>query len=466
MKKILIISSLIFFTFEVVNPCTIGVISPWATDDGCPILFKNRDTVNSSQEVHFIRGERFCFIALSDAGDTTDAYAGINEAGFAIANSDVHNLPDTVSASTYLDGDLMFDALSICANADDFEALLDSTNSLPRGWCANYAVIDAEGNARVYEVSYSYYSVFDATDAGFLVRTNFAVSGTDTGRAGQFRYMRARDILESAEVISERFILQNLVRDIASEELNPYPLPFEGSYASLPYGYVPTIHTIDKYYTRAAVVINSGVMWTLLGEPIFAVAVPLWVLPVPDEVDGYSGSLLCEQAVAFQNIARNLYGNFTAVNSFAVCELLSHNLGIENWLIDSVKSLSDEIIPPESLEEVEDNLVREAYIRYSSLMPVFAQEYQMLEPALSLEAYPSPFNDECVIYYSISGCMNSSPRMEIFNIRGEKVDEIPVLAIPGGHKFIWQPDNLPSGVYLLRLSTNKSSLSKKVVYLK
>ena len=66
-----------------------------ATSAGGPLLWKNRDTGTLSNKVILVTEQPYSFLALVDADDTAGraAWAGVNAAGFAIANSASYNLP-------------------------------------------------------------------------------------------------------------------------------------------------------------------------------------------------------------------------------------------------------------------------------------------------------------------------------------------------------------------------------------
>ena len=71
---------------------------------------------------------------------------------------------------------------------------------------------------------------------------------------------------------------------------------------------------------------------------------------------------------------------------------------------------------------------------------------------------------------------NGNPEIEIFDINGRLVDNIPIArgnSAPANREYIWQPDqSLGSGVYLVRARFDRltdrgeESVTKRVVYLK
>lgn len=276
---------------EPVESCTIGVAIGKACRDFRPLLWKNRDSDYQENEVAFFIGKVGDFIGIINKNDTTQVWAGINSVGFAIINAEALDLEgDSVDTEGYF----MKRALSECASVPAFEALLQQTNKAPgRGTKANFGVIDALGNAAIFEVGNTTYQKFDAADpqvapSGFIIRTNFSFTGTGEGY-GTERYHRARSLFEAATEqnnLSYRFILRKSARDLVTPSINPYPLPLKYQYNNLPEGFIDTNNSINRFRTVCCTVFHGVVrnenprlstMWCILGEPIFGIAIPLWV---------------------------------------------------------------------------------------------------------------------------------------------------------------------------------------------
>ena len=128
--------------------CTIGVVSGRATEDGRAVLWKNRDVAAQHNSVIFfpatgsgpapalVWGRMTSpggHIALvSTFGQTeTKAWAGVNEAGFAILNS-------VIAGPVGHNGILMKRALESCTSLEEFERLLDGWDQ--GGLAANFDV--------------------------------------------------------------------------------------------------------------------------------------------------------------------------------------------------------------------------------------------------------------------------------------------------------------------------------------
>ena len=287
-------------------PCTVAVVSGKATRDGQPLMWKNRDTSGLDNKMIYFKSEKYAFIGLIDARDkkTENVWAGINTEGFAIMNSasgDLSEGPEGMANN----GRFMKRALSECANALDFESLLNRTNG-NRKVAANFGIIDAEGNACFYETSNSTFQKFDTKDPkvapqGYIIRTNYAfTSPVKNGGGGYIRFERASGLFQAAsaeERLDYKFILREAARDLANEKLNSFPLTDPKVYDSSSPVCINTNDTINRNST-ASVALFHGVsdpkkarlatMWILLGQPVCSVAVPLWAnaASVPEVLSG------------------------------------------------------------------------------------------------------------------------------------------------------------------------------------
>ena len=86
-------------------------------------------------------------------------------------------------------------------------------------------------------------------------------------------------------------------------------------------------------------------------------------------------------------------------------------------------------------------------------------EEEMITPeGISLFAFPNPFNSECKI--ECKGNINLQ-KLEIFNIKGEKIEEFT----PSSGYVIWKAENIPSGVYIIRAKAGEIQRETKVLLL-
>lgn len=290
--------------------CTIGAFGSRATAEGRVILWKNRDVTNPDQAMGWFQGARFRFIANVYAGESLDVWAGINEVGFAIMNSNSYNLNGYGDGAD--DGNIMRLALGNCGTVEDFARLLDSLNIIGRRTPANYGVFDATGRAAIFEASNTYYHRFDADQdtLGFLLRANFSISGNPSRLVGKNRYERGMELCTAQGLkdgITVNFIIQVLSRDLGQVGFNPYPLPFYGKIPPLPFGYLPIDTTIARWTTRSVEIMvgpkpgagpGTGMMWVLLGHPLATLPIPLWVSNgvIPPELKGGKTAMVCDEA--------------------------------------------------------------------------------------------------------------------------------------------------------------------------
>jgi hypothetical protein len=275
-----------------VNECTTIVASGAATRDGGPLLWKNRDTDVLSNKVVFVAEQPHSYLGLVNAEDTAGrmVWAGVNDAGFAIANSVAYNLPSPSGEQQDLEGIIMADALRRCAKVADFEVLITSQQGPDLGSRANFLVIDAQGGAAIFETHNHGFARLDAAEAPehYLANTNFSRTGKADQGAGYLRFDRETALLRAhaSDPLAPEFVLQVLARDVVHALTGgPQRAEWKTLPADKPY-WVHTNYTINRSSTSAAVVIQGvkpgddprkTTMWVVLGEPVTSIAVPLWV---------------------------------------------------------------------------------------------------------------------------------------------------------------------------------------------
>lgn len=238
--------------------CTSCIISGNYTRDGKAVMYKHRDSSCQEVAVEYFQGEKYRMMCLVNADwrthplakvplGTREAWAGMNETGFAIMNTATYDLKDDDLPADMMDreGVLMYRALEICSTLEDFENLLD-TLSRPMGVEANFGVIDEKGGAAYYEVNNHSWVKFDVNrePLGYRVVTNFTTTGRVEDRKGVDRYVKAHKILASSDVpICEwdhNFLIQNI------------------SCSGAP---------IMRDITSCAIVFEGRTMWASLGKP-------------------------------------------------------------------------------------------------------------------------------------------------------------------------------------------------------
>lgn len=264
------------------------MITGAATADGSPILWKNRDTDTLDNKVLFVKDTPYSYLGLVNADDTSGrwVYAGLNSVGFAVFNTVAYNLPEDDGMKD-LEGNVMADALRTCRTVEEFDAWLHRNLGKSLGCWTNFGVLDATGAACIFEVHNQGFKKIDsATEpSGWLVNANFSRSGEEGKGAGYLRFERATQILEEKKPgkLTPAFIFDFLARDTGHIWLPSPTLATLGTLSGKEPLRIMARHTIDRGDTAAAIVIQGGfasrpaTFWVALGEPVCAVAVPLWV---------------------------------------------------------------------------------------------------------------------------------------------------------------------------------------------
>ncbi len=86
--------------------------------------------------------------------------------------------------------------------------------------------------------------------------------------------------------------------------------------------------------------------------------------------------------------------------------------------------------------------------------------------SLILSAFPNPFNSTTTITFSVQ---QASPpvRLSIYNLQGCLVKELVNGTLEAGeHKVVWDASGLATGIYLLRLETNRSIQTSKALLIR
>lgn len=309
MKNILAFITLLAVLFPAVShACTSMIVSSRASADGRPILWKHRDT--GADNNFLIRVEptddNIGYVGLFNGGDSllTEAWMGMNDAGFAIMNTASYNLaPDTARIKDR-EGVVMKKALEKCRSVEDFKCLLD-TMAKPLGVQANFGVIDACGGAAYFETDDRTYTRFDVEDnpTGVIIRTNYSFTGKPDAGYGYIRFNNATDLSRQAvdagtvtpelltETLSRSFYHSLLGRDCS---LDAYAVDQD---------FIPR----DISTSSIAIVgVNSPseasemVMWANLGYPPCGVTHRVSLTDIPEGF-GPSGekwrSILCDRAM-------------------------------------------------------------------------------------------------------------------------------------------------------------------------
>jgi hypothetical protein len=93
-------------------------------------------------------------------------------------------------------------------------------------------------------------------------------------------------------------------------------------------------------------------------------------------------------------------------------------------------------------------------------------------PNFSLSNYPNPFNPETTIVFSIPSNTSTSVKLDIYNIKGQKVKSlIDDIYQTGVYRVVWDSRDeygrdVASGIYFYRLQTDEYTTTRKMLLLK
>ncbi len=491
--------------------CTIAVFSGSVTNDGRPIIWKNRDVSDHDQRFiyysSYIRGGRstFKFIGNCYRNDTTRIFMGANEAGFAVMNSDSYNLHDSLSQGLD-DGILMRLALETCSTLVDFEALLDSTNLTGRVNCWNFGCLDSTGACAMYECANNSYRKYDPLDQalmspGYIARANFSFSGDSSIQSGLDRYQRAVNLIDrrlASERIEASWVLSTLTRDLANIYADPYPLPYNGMQMNGPPGYIYNLGcTIANRYTSSAVVIRGirpgenpafTTSFVILGPPVLSVAYPLWVdaESVPACLSGPGRAPMYDYCISrnlrlYDNSAFYFYLNSHYLVGRDSAGVYSYTLPLEAWGIHQADFLIESWdFDPPSADQMESSQIHIANIIYYGFQNETARFLRdslntppILPYALALYNYPNPFNTLTTIRYDLSNTGGTGKYpvfLKIYDIAGRLVTELHGTGnVTGDVYWAGRDDSgheVASGIYFCSLISGSFKSTSKMILLK
>ncbi|MBK7632201.1 MAG: hypothetical protein IPJ23_16145 [Ignavibacteriales bacterium] len=360
----------IFLTASIsINPCTTAVVSGKVTEDGRPLLLKNRDAdALQNKLVYFFDGKyRFIGLVNSEDKENKDVWCGFNAAGFGIMNSASYNLKmDDTTTLSDLEGRIMKLALETCATLEDFEKMLNGL-SKPLGVEANFGVIDANGGAAYYETDNYKFIKYDVNNPsvapnGYLIRTNFSIAGEENKGYGYIRYTTASELFENQTKdgkVSFEFLINDvprcLVHSFTKTDLEK-SLPANAKESN----YIFFRDYIPRHSSSAAIVVQGikkgesasyTTMWTILGFPLTSVIIPVWLLedgtmPKVLQADETGNAPLCNVALQLkdkvfssQNDASENYLNLSALMNKENSGVRQKLIPIEEQVLAKAKSI-------------------------------------------------------------------------------------------------------------------------------
>lgn len=351
-RKIFLYGVGLLVTCIIAKPCTIGVASGKATSDGRPLLWKTRDYEVKPNIIYFTATDKYSFVSnITPAYGYYKSWYGLNEAGFAIVNSDIKDYPDGKNGPD--NGEFIYKALKYCKTVRDFKNLLDSTNLTGRNTKAIFGVIDNVGGAAIFEVNPYKYWMFDANDStvaplGCIIRTNF--TNSNGGIHGIERFRRSSEIINNlikGDSLTVLNILKYEMRDMADSAGTPVTLPLIARTDKTPDYNLNCKYNICTPYSISATVIQGvknnepvflTTMWAMLGNPFSSVAVPYWPVGSPPSVSGSGkGCPLFDISLKIKKLIF-CYPNQKLVNINKTIKIRSQLLQIEDSVYNETNS--------------------------------------------------------------------------------------------------------------------------------
>ena len=284
MKKIVLLT-ITLFSVSITFACTSFIISGKATPSGKPMMFKHRDTDELNNRIAHFQGDKYAFIGLVNAPSLDgEVWAGMNEAGLCIMNTASYNLrEDQLDCQMDREGEFMYHVLGQCASLQEFEAWID-TYPQPWGVEANFGIIDAQGGAAYYEINNHRWIKYDVNEEanGYRVVTNFSFAGRYEDYEGWERYQTASAIMQ------EKFSRE--IEMTAIDAINLFSRKYRHEVLGVNYyqenapKYIIDQDYIPRRITSAVICFQGvkagsdpkySVMWSALGYPACAVAIPL-----------------------------------------------------------------------------------------------------------------------------------------------------------------------------------------------
>lgn len=273
--------------------CTTAIISGRYTIDGRPLMLKNRDS--SRMNNVYVSGDsaKYAWIAVVPIEDDSDrgVMYGQNEVGLAVMNSTSYNLLQKTD-NPLARGNIMCWALERCSTVDEFEAMIAEMKYFSYG--SNYGVMDAQGHAAYFEcghLGYKKYDVDDPTVAphGYIVRSNFSMSGDIKEGKGFARYNKAVEILEE-DYQNKQLGWRSLLKmarclEHGMTKVNLYDqMPADENAEDIAYfcDFIPRYTTASAYIVQGVKkgenpLLTTG--WTCIASPMVTVTIPIWTAP-------------------------------------------------------------------------------------------------------------------------------------------------------------------------------------------
>jgi hypothetical protein len=85
---------------------------------------------------------------------------------------------------------------------------------------------------------------------------------------------------------------------------------------------------------------------------------------------------------------------------------------------------------------------------------------------IQLQNHPNPFNPTTTISFSLNNLQHENVQIEIFNIKGQQVDQLIINNYQSGvNEIVWNASEFSSGVYFYKLVLNKKTIDRRKMLL-
>ena len=161
------------------------------------------------------------------------------------------------------------------------------------GLAAHFGVIDAKGGAAFYEVNNYTFTKFDVNNTaeapnGYVLRTNFSMTGQKDVGYGFIRFQTAQEIFSQAKSqgqLNYQTIIQDFSRCFKHAVLQK---DYKDEFKSVPDGehFINSEDFITRHGSASAILIQGvkqgeaadlSTIWSTVGFPNTCIALPIWV---------------------------------------------------------------------------------------------------------------------------------------------------------------------------------------------
>jgi hypothetical protein len=375
--------------------CDVLVISSHASKNARPIIWKNRDDpagfyigIKKRKASNPDIGSYICIEEKLYPDMFSICSAGLNEAGFAIANTSAYT-GSTFKELINIDEPILERALNICKSVACFEKLLIEAHNYPNKFyvtSSNFVAIDSSGGAVHYEAYADLrqpvdFIKHDANIEHFSNKTNYIDLHKIYDSTSEKRAHRATDLLTyyyNKNELTPKTVMQEISKDVCDDDTSQNLNNFNTSYC------------ISRAYTRLGVVIEGvapgedprlATMWVNLGEPSLGVYVPVYPAArfIPEAVKANNlGSAPLNVAILNRKLESG-YENLGSVNMYV------ETFPLKDMHIDKIKlyQLQNSITFPientlvDNDRQIKESLRRNSTYNIEETLKKFSEDFTL-----------------------------------------------------------------------------------------